>query len=302
MILRDIKDLQRLSGDYALTIGTFDGVHLGHKKILSALKTEARKGDLKTLVVTFTNHPKEVISGEKVIPVITIEEKLDRIEEEGIDVVLALVFNEEIRQKTQEQFLSDLGVSIKKMIVGYDFKFGYNGDAYESDELSVIKVEPFYLNHAIVSSTLIRECMTLGEMEKLRTYLGRPYRHSGKVIHGKKMGKQLGFPTTNMTINDSVYALRTGVYVTRTYLVDEVFESVTNIGRIPTFDGRPFSVETHILNFKRSIYGQEVRIEFLHYLREEAKYEHLEDLIKQIEKDVADTRAYFLAHPEERTL
>ena len=300
MILRDIEDLRLLRGNFAITIGTFDGVHLGHKKILSTLKTQAKMDGLSTLVVTFTNHPKEVITGEKVIPIITTDEKLERIEEEGIDVVVALAFTNEIRHKSQSDFLDYLGVSIKKLIIGYDFKFGYKGEVFEGDSVSTINVEPLYLDGSIVSSTKIREFMTQGEMEKLCAYLGRPYRHSGKVIHGKKIGKSLGFPTTNVTINDSVYSLRSGVYITRTFLIDEVFQSVTNIGRIPTFTGRPFSVETYILDFKRSIYGQEVRLEFLHYLRSEQKFESIEILVKQIKKDVEDTKAYFLAHPQER--
>ncbi|NLY37100.1 MAG: bifunctional riboflavin kinase/FAD synthetase [Tissierellia bacterium] len=300
MILRNIEDLRRLKADFAITIGTFDGVHLGHKKILSTLKSQAREDGLSTLVITFTNHPKEIITGEKVIPIITSDEKLEHIEEEGIDVVVALPFTDDIRRKTQREFLDYLGVSIKKLIVGYDFTFGYKGETYEEDSLPTIKVEALYLNGSIVSSTIIREFMTSGEMEKLREFLGRPYRHSGQVIHGKKMGKFLGYPTTNVTINDSVYALRSGVYVTRTYLIDEVFESVTNVGRIPTFTGRPFSVETYIFDFNRSIYGQEVRLEFLHYLRDEKKYENLEDLVKQIKKDVEDTKIYFLKHPQER--
>lgn len=300
MILRNIEELRCLKEDFALTIGTFDGVHLGHKKVLSALKNQAKENGLSTLVITFTNHPKELITGEKVIPIITMDEKLDNIEKEGIDVILALAFSDEIRQKSQKEFLDYLGVSIKKLIIGYDFKFGFKGKVYEEDSLSTIKVEPLYLNDFIVSSTKIREFMTQGEMEKLREFLGRPYRHSGKVIHGKKIGKLLGFPTTNVTINDSVYSLRSGVYITRTYLIDEVFESVTNIGRIPTFSDRPFSVETHILDFKRSIYGQEVKIEFLHYLRNEEKFDNIEILVKQIKKDVEDTKAYFLAHPQER--
>lgn len=302
MILQDIDDLRKLEGDFALTIGTFDGVHLGHQKILDALKKEAHQHQLKTLVVTFVNNPKEVITGEKVIPVITAEEKLERIEEYGIDVVLGLSFSEEIRRQSKGEFLHYLGISIKTMIIGYDFNFGYKVSTVpEPTDLKTIKVDALRLDGDIVSSTRIREFMTSGEMEKLREYLGRPYRHSGIVVHGKNIGgKLLGHPTTNVTINDSVYALRTGVYVTRTYLVDEVFESVTNIGKIPTFDDRPFSVETHILDFKRSIYGEEVRIEFLHFLREERKYDKLEDLVAQIKVDVENTRKYFEQHPEER--
>lgn len=302
MILQEIHELRKLEGDFALTIGTFDGVHLGHQKILDTLKQEARKSNLKTLVVTFTNNPKEVITGEKVIPVITAQEKLERILEYGIDVVIGLPFTEEIRKQTKGEFLQFLGVSIKKMIVGYDFNFGYKISTVKvPEDLITIKVSALKLNGDIVSSTRIREFMTQGEMEKLRTYLGRPYRHSGHVVHGKKIGgKLLGYPTTNVTINDSVYALRSGVYVTRTYLIDEVFKSVTNIGKIPTFHDRPFSVETHILDFTRSIYGEEVRIEFLHFLREERKYDKLEDLVAQIKRDVEDTRKYFQEHPEER--
>ena len=302
MILHNIDDLRKIAGDFALTIGTFDGVHLGHQKILNVLKEEANQNQLKTLVVTFVNNPKEVITGEKVIPVITPEEKLERIEEYGIDVVLGLSFSEEIRKQSKGEFLQYLGVSFKSMIIGYDFNFGYKVSTVpEPAGLKTIKVDALRLDGDIVSSTRIREFMTSGEMEKLREYLGRPYRHSGTVVHGKKVGgKLLGYPTTNVTINDSVYALRTGVYVTRTYLVDEVFESVTNIGKIPTFDDRFFSVETHILDFKRSIYGEEVRIEFLHFLREERKYDKLEDLVAQIKLDVEDTRKYFKQHPEER--
>lgn len=302
MIIQKIEELRKLPGNYALTIGTFDGVHLGHKKVLDTLVEEAKKSDLSTLVVTFTNNPKEVITGEKVIPVITPDEKLERIEDEGIDVVLGIPFTEEIQKQSKGEFLHYLGVSIKKMIIGYDFNFGNKVSTLPvPEDLETLSVEALRLDGDIVSSTRIREYMKSGEMEKLRSYLGRPYRHSGTVVHGKNVGgRLLGYPTTNVTINDSVYALRSGVYVTKTYLVDEVFESVTNIGKIPTFQDRPFSVETHILDFKRSIYGQEVKIEFIHFLRPEIKYDHLEDLVAQIKKDVDDTRHYYESHPEER--
>lgn len=300
MILKNIEDLRKLKGDFALTIGTFDGVHLGHKKILSTLKDSAKKENLSTLVVTFTNNPREVITGKKTIPIISVDEKLENIQKAGIDVVLGIPFTEDIRHKSQREFIEYLGISIKKLIVGYDFKFGYKGNRPEKDDLPTVKVAPFYIDGTIVSSTKIREFMTQGEMKKLRAFLGRPYEHTGDVIYGKQVGHLLGFPTTNVTINESVYALRTGVYITKTYLVDEVFESVTNIGRIPSFDGRPFSVETHILDFKRSIYGEEVRIEFLDYLRSEIKFEKLEDLVEQIKKDVQNTKDYFRINPEER--
>lgn len=299
MILSSVEDLQKKKGPFALTMGNFDGLHIGHKRIISTLIDEARKDGLTSLVVTFTNHPKELITGEKVIPVISSDEKLERLEEEGVDLVLGLEFTQEIRQMSQKEFLDYLGVEFKKIIVGHDFKFGHDGSKYNSDEIETIPVEALVVDGKIVSSTIIREYMSQGEMEKLRLFLGRPYRHSGKVIHGKKVGKALGYPTTNVTINESVYALRTGVYVTKTYLVDSVFKSVTNIGRIPTFDGRPFSVETHILDFDRSIYGEEVRIEFLHYLRKEEKFDDVDALKARIAEDVEATRDYFNNHPEE---
>ncbi len=298
MVVKRVEDLRHVDGEFAITMGNFDGVHLGHRKILNALNAEAKKSGLKSLVVTFTNHPKELIAGKKVIPIISADEKLDIIDGLGIDVVLALEFNQSIRKMSQGEFLDYLGLPIKKIIVGHDFKFGYDARDYSGDSLEKILVDPYYIDGKIVSSTSIREFMTRGEMEKLAQYLGRPYRHSGQVIHGKKIGKSLGYPTTNVTINDSVYALRTGVYITKTYLVDQVYMSVTNIGKIPTFDGRPFSVETHILEFDKNIYGQEVKIDFLHYLREEIKYDNLEDLKAQIKRDVEDTISYF----EEKSL
>lgn len=300
MVVKKVEDLSKVPGEFAITMGNFDGVHLGHRKILSALVSEAKKSGLKSLVITFTNHPKELIRGEKVIPIITADEKLDIIDGAGVDLVLALEFNEKVRNMSQREFLAYLSVPIKKIIVGHDFKFGYDAQDYSGSSIEKILVEPYHLDGKIVSSTSIREFMTQGEMEKLRSFLGRPYRHSGLVIHGKKIGKSLGYPTTNVTINDSVFALRTGVYITRTYLVDQVFESVTNIGKIPTFDGRPFSVETHILDFDRNIYGQEVKIDFLHYLRDEIRYDNLEDLKLQIKRDVEDTLLYFKNNPQER--
>lgn len=293
MILRSVEDLKAQEGPFALAMGNFDGVHLGHQKIITSLKDQAEKSGLKSLVVTFNNHPRELITGEKVIPIITSDFKLDLLVEQGVDYVLSLDFTQEIRQMSQQDFLNHLGVDIKKLIVGHDFKFGYQGSSYDEEDIETIEVSPLILDGELISSTLVREAMTQGRVGDVHKYMGRPYRHSGKVIHGKKVGKSLGYPTTNITINDSVYALKTGVYVTRTYLVDGVYESVTNIGRVPSFDGRPFSVETHILDFNRNIYGEELRLDFLHYLREEMKFSNLEDLKARINEDVQDSRKYF---------
>ncbi|WP_459128774.1 riboflavin biosynthesis protein RibF [Guggenheimella bovis] len=290
MIVHTPNELQK--GAYAITIGTFDGVHLGHQKVLSTLIEEAKARGLRALVVTFTNNPKSFIKHEPENDVISVEDKLRLIDEMGVDV-LALPFNDFIRNMSEKEFLDYLSISIELIIVGYDFRFGNE----HSEHIQTIErklVEPVYYLDEVISSTRIRRLLSNGDLKTANHLLGRPLSYEGEVEHGRKRGKNvLGFPTMNVRVSNSFHTIRRGVYVTRTIVEGKSYPSVTNIGFNPSFSDKPFTLETHLLDFDSDMYGNVIRVEFLEFLRDEMRFEDLSDLSKQIQSDVTQVKKYF---------
>ena len=289
MIYHHPSELDR-SAAYVATIGTFDGVHLGHQRIMQVLLESARKHRLKPLIVTFDNNPKAYVEVSLIPEVLSREDKLDLLTDYAD--VLTIPFDESIRHMSQTEFIDYLGIDLKELIIGYDFRFGYKQSREVADVVTT-QVPPVYLGDRIISSTYLRNLLRDGDMETMKAALGRDHFYTGQVMHGLKRGKKLGFPTINMTIENNLYSLKRGVYITLTTIDGVDYRGVSNIGFNPTFTDKPFTLETHILDFARDIYGKQVKVAFLHFLRDEIIFTDLQGLRDQIAQDVANTRDFF---------
>ncbi len=283
--------------DMALTIGVFDGVHLGHKQLLSKLKEKAREKDLKSGVITFSQHPQEVLSPRTRLPNLTdLDQRRELLKNEGIDVVIILPFDAEMAKLSARQFVSLLKkhLRLRSLVVGPDFALGREreGDAAALRALgkemgfTVTVVPPMKIKGEVVSSTAIRAALAKGDMEKVHRLTGRFFSLHGRVIRGEGRGATLGFPTANMDISPQQALTTDGIYATRAYINGKVYKSVTNIGTRPTFNGGNRTVEVFIIDFKGDLYGKDLRIDIIERVRDEIKFGSVEELKKQMAEDV----------------
>ncbi len=287
-----------------VTIGTFDGVHLGHKTIIKKLKQKAKKLNCKSVVVTFLPHPRNVINNEsKVFLLTTLEEKKDLINELGIDKLFVINFTKEFAQKSYQEFIEKIifkNNNAKHVIIGYDHKFGKNREGNKTSLLQLAKknnvgitiVEPQKINNIIISSTKIRNALLQGNTELANSMLGRNYKICGSVIKGSKRGRTLGFPTANIQVDEKNKLLpKNGVYLVKVLLQNQKHFGVLNIGVRPTFNNRTKPIaEVYILEFNNNIYGEKICVEFIKRLRDEKKFQTKEKLIEQIKNDIAKVK------------
>jgi riboflavin kinase/FMN adenylyltransferase len=283
--------------DSIVTIGVFDGVHLGHKYLISQLKKLARERDLRTIAITFRQHPQEILTPKSQPPfLIDIAEKTRLLKNEGLDSVIVLSFTPDLAQLSAREFVTILHskLRMKGLVVGPDFALGRNHEGgitalrqLGSDlGFSVTVIPPVTQNGDVVSSTAIRLTLARGDMEKVHRLLGRPFSLHGGVVSGKGRGSGLGFPTVNLNIQPNQALPADGVYATRANIENKVFDSVTNIGTNPTFGKNKRTVEAFLLDFHDNLYGREVRVDFIHRLRGEIKFGDAEHLKNQITEDV----------------
>ena len=288
--------------DMLLTIGVFDGVHLGHKYLLSQLVEHARQQNLLNGVVTFRKHPMEVLSPQTKLPFLTdLVQKTNLIKNEGIEAVITLSFTRELAQLSARQFVSLLKkyLRMRGVVIGPDFVLGRNreGDTNtlrtlgQDMNFSVTVIPPVTVNGEVVSSTAIRNALADGDMKRVLNLAGRPFILSGRVIAGAGRGIKLGFPTANLDI-DSEQALPVdGVYATWAYINDKAYQSMTNIGKRPTFGGSGHTVEVYVLDYHSDLYGQELKLDVIERLRGETQFDTAEELKKQLTEDVKQGRA-----------
>lgn len=297
-IVENISDLDRIENT-CITVGTFDGVHLGHSKIFETLFTKAKECGCRSVILTFDPHPRLVVSKNFKIKLLTsLDEKRKLIENFDIDIMIIQKFTSEFAKQTSQEFVENYlikKIGLKHFIIGHDHKFGNNrgGDETKLKELgtlhdfAVTTVEPVLINEQIVSSTTIRNLLSAGEVGKSNLMLGRNYSFTGIVVSGATRGKILGFPTANLNILDEYKLIpQTGVYAVECLLNDEKLFGIMNIGYRPTFetDG-DLVIEVHLFEFNRDIYGQKLEVNLLKKLRDERKFNSKEELIYQIEKD-----------------
>jgi riboflavin kinase/FMN adenylyltransferase len=302
-IIKGIKNLRRPFRNPVVTLGNFDGVHLGHQKIFERVKEEALKIHGEGVVVTFEPHPLKVLAPDKFLPLLTpFREKMMLIEKSGIEIVLCIEFSLAFSKILPLEFIKNIlveKVKVKKVIIGYNYHFGkgQKGDAQTLKDsgkvfdFEVEIVEPLKVGQTTVSSSKIRNLIQRGEVEEASKLLGRDYLITGKVVEGAKRGKTLGFPTANLEISDELYP-KTGVYAVDVEWNHQRFYGVVNVGFNPTFVNKQgkkeglFSLEVHILNFKQEIYGEEVQVNFKRRIREEIRFDSPSLLIRQIQKDI----------------
>ncbi len=299
--LKYLPCYERLEEEHAITVGVFDGVHLGHQYLLKKLIESAQRRGLKGCVLSFYPHPSKVLSpGQQPCELTDPLERAERILRLGIDRVVFINFDREFSRIRAEDFLEHVlfeRLRCRYLLVGYDWRFGYRreGEVELAKEMGqrlgfeVETAEPFYKNGHIISSTYIRRLLHSGRLEEASEYLGENYWVKRKVVRGSGMGRSLGYPTANLGPSENL-CLKEGVYAVR---VNEQFLGVANYGFRPTFDGKTKFLEVHILDFEGNLRGERLKVEFLSFLREEKKFSSKDELIKQIERDIAIVKEKF---------
>jgi len=293
------EELARLSPekDTLLTIGVFDGVHLGHKYLISQLKEYARRQNLLAVVVTFRRHPQEVLSPQTKLPFLTdLDERTNLLKNEGVDTIITLPFTREFAQLSAREFVSLLKkyLRMRGIVIGPDFALGRNREGNANTlrtlgqdmNFSVTVVPPVVINDEVASSTAIRKALADGDMKKVHQLIGRSFSLHGRVITGAGRGVELGFRTTNLDIDPEQALPADGVYATWAYVDDRAYQSMTNIGKCPTFGYNERTVEVYILNYDSDLYGRELKIDIIERLRDEKQFDNVEELKKQITEDV----------------
>lgn len=284
---------------YVVTQGTFDGVHLGHQKILKKIVEKAKNLQLESILLTFHPHPRSIIfNGEQNIKMLnTIEEKIKLIEQMGIDHLIISPFTKEFSRTSAFNFIKDILVEklkVKHFVIGYDHRFGKNREGSIDDlkkhseifNYTLHEIEAKEVHESIISSTKIRIALEEGKVNLTKKFLGKAYSISGKVIKGKGRGKLLNFPTANIEIIQSEKLIpKHGVYAVIVNRKNTRYKAMMNIGFNPTFDQKEKSLEVHLFNFNENIYGETIRIYFHEYLRHEQKFETKEDLSRQLKLD-----------------
>ena len=279
----------------AITLGNFDGIHLGHQKLISAVKDYAEKYSLKSIVFSFYPHPKSFFNSEKFYTIFSPYEKEKLIGELGIDELIEYPFTYDFANVEPEDFADFIfdKMKCKVLVIGDDYCFGKN----RRGNFSLLKetgskkgaevVEIYSVNDSgiRVSSTRIRECIMEKKFEETARLLGKHYFVLGEVIDGKKIGRKINFPTANIIPYKNKLLPPDGVYLTKTIYDNNIYKSITNIGKNPTVEGKERTVETHIFNFNEELYGKEIKVCFYGFIRNECKFTSIDDLKKQISED-----------------
>lgn len=302
-LIRGLHNLRDKHRDCVATIGNFDGVHRGHQAVIDQTAQRAKQLRLPSVVITFEPQPQEFFQPDASPPRLTrLREKLIALSQCDIDKVLCLSFNRHLAALTAEEFVDVVlvkGLGVKHLIVGDDFRFGQRrtGDfarlksAGAEYGFEVSNTHSFRLDKLRVSSTRIREALLAGNLELVALFLGRPYCMSGRVAHGDKRGRTIGFPTANIHLHRNETPVK-GVYAVRMQgLPEGVVNGVANIGTRPTVDGTRTLLEVHLFGFERDIYGAHVEVCFVQKLRDEQRFESVEALKSQINRDAAQARS-----------
>lgn len=297
-IYTDLSEISEPLHRPHVTIGNFDGVHLGHQQLFEEVVAGAHRNKGTSVVVTFDPHPIKVLSPKNIRLISTTFQKIELIERSGIDVLVIIPFTREIAATTAVDFLDEVlikRIGMDSLVVGYDYALGKGreGDINFLRRQGVLKGFPVkvmkavYRNGMVVSSTKVRELVAAGRMRDVRHLLGRFYQIRGIVAHGKQRGgTQLGFPTANLCISEDDLCPKRGVYVTQVVYDGKQYGGVSNIGYNPTFGDTQLVAETHIFDFSDDIYGKPLRINLLRHIRSEKKFAGIDELVTQIRKDI----------------
>lgn len=293
-----------------LTIGTFDGVHQGHRQIIQQLKETARAVQGETVIITFHPHPRSVVPGKKPVGVLnTVAEKTALLEKIGIDHLVIIPFDLRFSQQSAEEFIRHFLVEKfhpHTIIIGYDHRFGKDrsGDYKLMEKMgqslgfAVKEIPEQVLNHVTVSSTRIREALIRGQVETANNYLGYDYFFDGQVVEGKKIGRELGYPTANIFVEEEEKLIPAiGIYAVEVLLENEMIprKAMMSIGLRPVLGGTPRTIEVHIFDLDKNLYGQQMQVFVKYYMRDEVNFKDLDALKIQLEKDKAQALAVLSA-------
>ena len=295
LVLDNINLLDRERNNY-VALGSFDGLHLGHLSLINKVKELAKDNNGKSMVFTFKNHPRTIIMSESKLDLLmTNNEKKDVLSKEKIDILAFKNFDKDIMTMDPEKFVEWLcnSYSIRGIVVGFNFRFGYKnlGDVnllrklQDKYHYELWVMEPYIFEDEVVSSTRIRKELLEGDLSKANIMLSRPYSLSGKVVHGKKLGRTIGFPTANILVENSKIIPRIGVYYSNVKINGKFFKGITSVGHNPTVNGKELTVETYILDFDEYIYDEIITIYFIDRIRDEMKFNGVNALAEQLEKD-----------------
>lgn len=312
--MKILNDLQEISAtdesnvpEIGLTIGNFDGVHVGHRELLSQIKNMCEDKNQLFVVVTFVPHPHKILQPDKERFLISsYSQRRSLLREVGVDILVELKFTRDFSTLAPEEFLRKYLLSypkLKNFYLGYDFAFGANKQGGHDLVHSIcrplgvqVEIQPkFEFEGEIVSSSLVRHKLISGKISDVERLLKRPFHLEGVVIKGEGRGKKIGFPTANIQVSEDLIVPQKGVYVTRTVYNGMTYNSITNIGNNPTFkDSSQLHIETHLFDFSTDIYGENLEIQFLQKIRDEKRFPTVNDLIEQIKKDVEQAKNYLV--------
>ena len=297
-IFHSYQDFSKSNITSIVTIGTFDGVHLGHQEIIKKLISNSKKSGNESVILTFFPHPRIVLQrGNGVKLLNTIDEKIVLLEKTGLDNLIVQPFTKEFSRLTAIDFVREVlleNLKTKKLIIGYDHRFGRNREGSFDQLQEYSKLFDFELEEIpakdlediTISSTKIRNALEEGSVEKANSYLGHNYILTGNVVQGKALGRQYNYPTINIDIQESYKLIpKPGVYIVETQLENERYYGLMNIGNRPTVDGSKQTVEVHVLDYDGNLYGKKIQVSVLKRLRDEKKFDSLDALFSQIKRD-----------------
>ena len=301
-VVHGLEKFPSLSNHSIVAIGNFDGIHLGHHKILECLDKTAREYGLFSLVLTFFPHPGKILGKNKLKMIQTLDQKIREIRKFDIQALLIIPFDEQFASLSGQDFIQKIVLNTlraKAIIVGKNFYFGKNreGDIPLLHRLSsklefrVCSIPAVIQNGETVSSSLIRNLLQEGKVEKANRLLGRSYEIEGEVVKGQSRGKALGFPTANIETENEI--IPQGVFITKTRIGSKILPSMTNVGKQPTFVQKDLHIESFIIDFDRNLYGEHIGINFLKKIRNQVKFSTPDELARQLEDDLQTTKAYF---------
>lgn len=299
-LLTQLTNVRNIFKNAAIALGTFDGVHIGHQEIISKAVDLANEADGTSVVFTFSNHPLSVIDPDRCpLQLITPDYKAELISALGIDLLITIPFTPQFLRLSAEEFINSLLLNIapKHIVVGPNYSFGFQSKGNPSlleqagakYNFSVHIHEGVYWKNQIVSSTFIRQLILDGKVDAAIPLLGRPVKLTGKVIHGDKRGRTLGFPTINLDTPPGLVIPNDGVYAVKIDIKGSSFNGVANIGFRPTFNGTSRNIEIYILDFNQMIYGEAITVEFIQRIRGEISFNSMDDLKQQIQSDIHKT-------------
>ncbi|KAA0547891.1 bifunctional riboflavin kinase/FAD synthetase [Bacillus sp. BGMRC 2118] len=281
-----------------MALGFFDGVHIGHQKVIGTAKQIADEKGIKSAVMTFYPHPSIVLKKENAVhfAITPLNDKISEIERLGIDELYVVEFKEQFAQLLPQEFVDDyiIELNVKHVVAGFDFTYGRMGKGtmetlpfHSRNQFTQSVVPKVEKDDEKVSSTSIRNLLEEGEVSTISSYLGRPYKIKGKVIHGEKRGSSIGFPTANIAPLDDYYIPKIGVYAVKMKIKEEWYNGVCNVGKKPTFheSSKAISIEVHVFDFNDKIYGESIELSFLQRIRDEQKFSGIDQLVERIKID-----------------